>query len=527
MENYFEKYAEHVKLLQAEITRLEQELAAARSNTRYDSGRIKGRNIFSQYYYFTAEMMRQRGVNNFFSPATYLRLLSKVIVLPVKTSVLAGSALHRRVIRPYFSYYFSQLIYEARVYMRNGLFKRKRQKGFYRVGIFIPTLQALGGAEKYAISIAQSLQQNFKNLEIEMIVTNIFSDRPSLYDIPTKQEIYEKFQSQLPHVKFRYEILNYHDEYHIWNKNFKRVNKISQRYDLFINCQHNIYHPTSKKSLFVCHFPHRPMEQINLQIPGFEKSQLKRMYTRSYDGYVSNSSFTESWMNKYWPDIGKTKREVLCPPVLPDNARCAIPLKKDKVILTCGRLDPEKKALELAKIFILNRKHFEGYEFHIAGTAYHNIPELRDYYMKLQQLANSHSFIHLHIDLTQAQLFDLYRRASIYWHGMGFLEDIETNPIRTEHFGITIVEAMSQGCIPVVHRSGGAYQVTRAAGLQTDWATEQEAVSIISQLIKTKDLTHLRSRMIEASLLYSEEAFDRQFVQIARKRRLIPEKHFK
>ncbi len=55
-----------------------------------------------------------------------------------------------------------------------------------------------------------------------------------------------------------------------------------------------------------------------------------------------------------------------------------------------------------------------------------------------------------HVDAPGAELADLYARASIFWHAAGLGEDAEDDPNRMEHFGISIVEAMSAGAVPVV-----------------------------------------------------------------------------
>ena len=54
---------------------------------------------------------------------------------------------------------------------------------------------------------------------------------------------------------------------------------------------------------------------------------------------------------------------------------------------------------------------------------------------------------------------DLYGRASIFWHAAGLGEDPERHPDRYEHFGITTVEAMSAGAVPVVIDAAGQVEI--------------------------------------------------------------------
>jgi GT2 family glycosyltransferase/SAM-dependent methyltransferase len=60
------------------------------------------------------------------------------------------------------------------------------------------------------------------------------------------------------------------------------------------------------------------------------------------------------------------------------------------------------------------------------------------------------------INLPAAELRDLFARASMYWHATGFSVK---EPAAQEHFGITIVEGMAAGAVPVVYNSGGPPEI--------------------------------------------------------------------
>ncbi len=72
--------------------------------------------------------------------------------------------------------------------------------------------------------------------------------------------------------------------------------------------------------------------------------------------------------------------------------------------------------------------------------------------------------------LPAAELDALYARASVYWHLAGLDEDPEADPDRLEHFGISTVEAMSAGAVPVVLDRGGLVETVRDGvdGLHVD-----------------------------------------------------------
>ena len=87
--------------------------------------------------------------------------------------------------------------------------------------------------------------------------------------------------------------------------------------------------------------------------------------------------------------------------------------------------------------------------------------------------------------------------AKVYLHIMPF-----------DHFGISIVEAMASGCVPVVHRSGGPWRdildtIQGAYGFS--YVTSVEAAKYIDMLVTDGGL---RSRMA-AKASYRSKKFDR------------------
>ena len=67
--------------------------------------------------------------------------------------------------------------------------------------------------------------------------------------------------------------------------------------------------------------------------------------------------------------------------------------------------------------------------------------------------------VEIHVGATGAELADLYARASIFWHATGLGEKENSYPERSEHFGITTVEAMSAGAVPVVIGKAGQLEM--------------------------------------------------------------------
>jgi len=95
------------------------------------------------------------------------------------------------------------------------------------------------------------------------------------------------------------------------------------------------------------------------------------------------------------------------------------------------------------------------------------------------------------------ELQRILAKAKVYLHMMPF-----------DHFGISVVEAMASGCVPVVHRSGGPWTDILDASQGTygfSYSTPCEAANYIDRLVNNEEL---RSR-IAAKASYRSKKFDR------------------
>src|SRR5690606_11935124 len=102
---------------------------------------------------------------------------------------------------------------------------------------------------------------------------------------------------------------------------------------------------------------------------------------------------------------------------------------------------------------------FTGFEYHLCGGT-HSEKIHMDYLNKVKKEAKGYP-IFIHTDISFDQLKELYAKSSIFWHAEGFGEDENKHPDRFEHFGITTVEAMASGCIPVVIAKAGQIEIVQ------------------------------------------------------------------
>ncbi len=197
----------------------------------------------------------------------------------------------------------------------------------------------------------------------------------------------------------------------------------------------------------------------------------------TYDRILSNSRYTQRWVARLW---GR-ESGVLHPPV-----GMMSPGEKEPIILSVGRFflpgtGHNKKQLEMVRAFrrLVERGGADGWEYHLVGGC---APEHRPYLDRIRAAAEGLPVV-LHVDASGAELRELYGRASIFWHAAGLGEDPERHPDRYEHFGITTVEAMSAGAVPVVIDAAGQVEIVDQGVTGYRFATLEGLVAHTRRLI--------------------------------------------
>jgi glycosyltransferase involved in cell wall biosynthesis len=172
----------------------------------------------------------------------------------------------------------------------------------------------------------------------------------------------------------------------------------------------------------------------------------------SYDLVVSNSEYTREWVRRLW----SVESRVLYPAVDPQPRG-----RKEPVILSVGRFfdrgrGHSKKQFEMVRAFRkLVRSGLRGWRYHLVGGC---APEDAPYLERVRDAARGLP-VHIHVDASGAELRGLYSRASVLWHATGLGEDEMRTPDRLEHFGISTVEGMSAGAVPIVVGRGGQPEI--------------------------------------------------------------------
>jgi glycosyltransferase involved in cell wall biosynthesis len=143
---------------------------------------------------------------------------------------------------------------------------------------------------------------------------------------------------------------------------------------------------------------------------------------------------------------------------------------------------------------------FEGWEYHIVGNIT-QVPGAREYASGLVDLAEGHP-IYFHFDAPAAELTDLLRCGSLFWHATGFGEDPEREPEKLEHFGISTVEAMAYGLVPIVISMGGQPELVRDGENGYLWRSLAELESRTRELASDPNQ---REQMADRAYLRSQD----------------------
>ncbi len=209
------------------------------------------------------------------------------------------------------------------------------------------------------------------------------------------------------------------------------------------------------------------------------KNQFKK---RSLDAVIVNSNFTKSFIDAEYA----IRSRVLYPPV----TSVAASGKKTKIILSVGRFEPSlntKHQDVLIEAFKLLTPTLPGWKLVLAGGSNNEM-----WINKLRASAQSLP-IEFVPNVSHNELSQLYSQASIYWLAAGYGVDENKNPELTEHFGISTVEAISAGCIPLVVPYGGQREII--SDVRFHWETVEELVQKTTDLISkpampTVDISH-------------------------------------
>jgi glycosyltransferase involved in cell wall biosynthesis len=393
--------------------------------------------------------------------------------------------------------------------------------GYFGLKISIynePRGSGIGGAEFVAALLSEALAKDHK--------VDLFHRIPSL----TAEKLGANTGTDLKNVQLHYielpdieSQLSRRNPLSHYKQSRKFLAEFSEGYDIFVAIMHGVP-PFShaKKGALICLFPTPTAPYIKpeggVDVALARKRPLKYLYQSwawkkrmaTYQLKTAISDFSRSWAQKRWG----IDCEIVYPPVNTAFDR----VKKDKIILSVGRFvikgeghtKKQEEMLDVYRRMNGERPHDWKY-FCVGGLGI--TPEHKVYFEQLSALA-APSGAQLVANIDRGELKSLYERASIFWHAAGYEEDQNTRPIYLEHFGISTVEAMAAGCVPVVINKGGQPEIVEHGVNGFLWETLDELRDYTTRLINDDDL---RVKMSEAARkraqVFSTESFIANFVR--------------
>ncbi|MBI5356998.1 glycosyltransferase [Candidatus Collierbacteria bacterium] len=217
---------------------------------------------------------------------------------------------------------------------------------------------------------------------------------------------------------------------------------------------------------------------------------------------ICNSEYTKKFIDK---EFGINSK-VVYPPVETEKFK---PMEKDKLILTVGRFSSssqfKRHDLLIEAFKELIKSGIKGWRMVIVGKV--EDPQSLKIISGLRSQIKGLP-IAVKTDLEHERLKLLYGQSSIYWHAAGYGADLNNNPERAEHFGISTVEAMAAGAVPLSFAAGGQLEIIRNGENGFLWSNPRELISLTKKII---DDDKLRERIslsaINRSGNFSQEIF--------------------
>lgn len=338
-----------------------------------------------------------------------------------------------------------------------------------RAAIYSPYLDTLGGGERYIVSVARVLADHGYDVDLEW------------HDSGIKKALEDRFGFGLEKINIVPQI------------------KRGDGYDICFWLSDGSIPTLSSRKNFL-HF------QVPFKNVG-GKTLLNRMKLFRIKKIISNSYFTKKFIDK---EFG-VNSIVIYPPVDTDKIKAR---KKENIILYVGRfsqLEQSKRQEVLVRAFQkLYDKGLHDWVLILAGGSEVGRTKFVDNLKK----ASVGYPIKILENLPFKEMKDLYAKAKIFWSAAGYGINEDKEPQKVEHFGISVVEAMAAGCIPIIYNAGGHKEIIdNNCGFL--WNRKNDLVKITKKIIidgkKVKEIAIFAQKKAQK---FDYKTFKKRFIEI-------------
>ncbi len=338
-----------------------------------------------------------------------------------------------------------------------------------RAAIFNPYLDTQGGGERYTLSFAKVLSETGYIVDIEW------------HDKSIIKKLEERFSLPL--------------------KNINIVSDINRGdgYDLcFWVSDGSIPLLKSRKNILHFQFPFTGVNGNTL---------LNKMKLFRINKIIVNSNFTKNFIDREYG----VNSMVLYPPVPVNQIK---PLRKENIILYVGRFSNLTQNKHQDILIDSFKNFFDSgsisWKLILAGGIEVGADQLLP---KLKEMSVGYP-VEFAVSPSFNILKNLYGKSKIFWSAAGFEIDELQNPKQVEHFGISVVEAMSGGAVPIIYNAGGHKEIIQNNENGYLWNSVEELINLTVALNKDSQLVKkISSNSIKSSKLYNYEIFKSEVLQ--------------
>jgi glycosyltransferase involved in cell wall biosynthesis len=218
---------------------------------------------------------------------------------------------------------------------------------------------------------------------------------------------------------------------------------------------------------------------------------------RPHGIWIANSEFTKRVMLEHYPLLAPDVHVIYPPVEIADAASCP---DRERVVLSLAGFHEDKRQLEQIELAVAIPES----EFVLMGST-----RSRGYFKRCAKVARGLPNVTLLPNASPSAIECQFRRARVFLHSKRF-----------EHFGMSTVEAIGHGCVPIVHDSGGQREVVPLPELR--YATTADAIPVLERALDGEFDSYLQPlrehiASYSASLFHSRMAalIDRALVEAA------------
>lgn len=251
----------------------------------------------------------------------------------------------------------------------------------------------------------------------------------------------------------------------------------SEPLSVFVNHTFMNFHPNpAEVGIYAQMFPSAEVRQ------GAQPDAVACLNT--YQRMSCISDFARQHTMRRW-DFPPDRMSVLHPPLGRGFVRAALlglllPARKQRRFVMLGRFNPgmhNKNQAVVIDAFVEARKRhpvLRDWELLVAGNVNTN-RESQAYYEDCCRAALAGG-VRVLADTPLDQILAILRESFGFVLGTGAFVDPNTQPEKCEHYGLAVAEGMAMGCIPLVYRAGGFFEVFDAARMGFCYGDREQLV---------------------------------------------------